>query len=167
MQQLFYSPALCVMKSNIWQTILLQRNLDGWLPLCVSFVAPSLLAYSRKPAAEGGEAQASEHICTFKQMPWWPLKIRRRSHVVFYRKKWRVKKESSLLLHVSNLPHRIQSHLSIHWSCRYSHRVSILLTGRERIQHHISATDAAKAFLIVRNFHFGQCFLREAIEDEY
>ena len=38
MKQLFYSPGLRGVKPNIWQTILLQRNLDGWFPpLCIIF----------------------------------------------------------------------------------------------------------------------------------
>lgn len=33
LKQLFYSPGLCGVKPNIWQTILLQGNLGGWFSL--------------------------------------------------------------------------------------------------------------------------------------
>lgn len=92
MGQQLYS-GLHGIKPNTWQTLLLQRNLEGGgPPLCIIF-NPSALVDSRKPAARGGKMGPSwstyAHSCRASGAP----AIRRHWHSIFYRKNWNRRKE--------------------------------------------------------------------------
>lgn len=72
MGQQLYS-GLHGIKPNTWQTLLLQRNLEGGGPLLCIIFNPSALVDSRKPAARGGKTGPSwntyAHSCKTSGAP--------------------------------------------------------------------------------------------------